>query len=145
MVIDHIGIVVPSLEESIRQWEEWYGYHKNSDIVENTRQQVRVVFLAKPDSLTIKLVEPIGVSSPVMTVSRRGGGLHHLCFRCDDLTSQLAHWEKKGAMVLVKPQPGEAFGNRDISFVLAEGNINIELIDTTEKVGWGKADEQVQS
>ncbi len=141
MVIDHIGIVVPSLNDGIGQWEEWYGYRKNSDIVENTRQQVRVVFLTKPGSVTVKLVEPSAAGSPVTALARRGGGLHHLCFRCEDLPSQVEEWQEKGALVLVKPQPGEAFGNHDISFLLGKGNLNIELIDTTEKAGWGRMDE----
>ena len=34
------------------------------------------------------------------------------------------------------PEPGEAFNNRNIGFLLVPGNLNIELIDTTEKHGW---------
>jgi methylmalonyl-CoA/ethylmalonyl-CoA epimerase len=136
MVIDHIGIVVPSLEKGIRQWEELFGYRKNSDIVINGRQKVRVVFLSKTDSLTIKLVEPSEASSPVAMFARRGGGLHHLCFRCDDMKVEIPLLREKGARFIVPPQPGEAFGNRDIAFFLAENNLNVELIDTTYKEGW---------
>jgi methylmalonyl-CoA/ethylmalonyl-CoA epimerase len=136
MVIDHIGIVVPSLEDGIRQWEELFGYKKNSDIVTNTRQKVRVVFLSKNESLTVKLIEPSEPGSPVSPIARRGGGLHHLCFRCDDLKVQIPLLKGKGARFIVPPQPGEAFGNRDIAFFLANNNLNTELIDTTEKVGW---------
>jgi len=133
MVIDHIGIVVPSLEEGIRQWEQLFGYRKNSGIVTNSRQKVRVVFLAKQDSLTVKLVEPSEASSPVASFARRGGGLHHLCFRCDSLNAEIPLLKEKGARFIVPPQPGEAFGNRDIAFFLAQNNLNCELIDTTEK------------
>lgn len=135
MVIDHIGIVVRSLEQGIQQWEELFGYTRNSDIVANTRQKVRVVFLAKKDSLTVKLLEPSEPSSPVSLFARKGGGLHHLCFRCDDLKIEIPLLQEKGARLLVPPQPGEAFCNRDIAFLFAD-NLNIELIDTTEKEGW---------
>ena len=133
MVIDHIGIVVPSLEQGIHQWEELFGYRKNSEIVLNSRQRVRVVFLSKQESLTIKLIEPSGPDSPVAVFARRGGGLHHLCFRCDDIKVQIPLLKEKGARFIVAPQPGEAFGNRDIAFFLAPNNLNVELIDTTEK------------
>jgi len=133
MVIDHIGIVVPVLEEGIRQWEELFGYTRCSEIVANTRQKVRVVFLSKSESLTVKLIEAIGPSSPVSAFARKGGGLHHLCFRCDDLKVQIPLLREKGARFIVAPQPGEAFGNRDIAFFLAPNNLNVELIDTTEK------------
>ncbi len=137
MIIDHIGIVVRSLEEGIQQWETMFGYQKNSDIVVNTRQKVRVVFLAKAGSLTIKLVEPSEPTSPVFPFSRRGGGLHHLCFRCDDLKVQIPVLEAQEAKFLVPPEPGEAFKNNDIAFFLAKNNLNVELIDTTAKQGWG--------
>jgi len=135
MVIDHIGIVVQSLEQGIQQWEELFGYRRNSAIVSNTRQKVAVVFLAKKDSLTVKLLAPSDASSPVAAFARKGGGLHHICFRCDDLKTEIPRLQRSGARLLVAPQPGEAFRNHDIAFLFAE-NLNCELIDTTEKEGW---------
>lgn len=140
MVIDHIGIVVGSLEQAIRQWEELFGYRKNSDIVVNTRQKVRVVFLAKEGSLTVKLVEPSDASSPIAAYARRGAaGIHHICFRCDNLELQVPILKNKGARLIVPPEPGEAFNNHRIAFFLA-GSLNVELIDTLEKRGWLNVD-----
>ena len=136
MIIDHIGVVVPSLENGIRQWEDLFGYKKSSDVVLNTRQKVNVVFLNKPGSLTVKLIEPAEPASTVAPLARRGGGLHHLCFRCDDLSFQVRLLREKGARFVVPPEPGEAFGNRDIAFFVTSNNLNVELIDTTEKAGW---------
>ena len=140
MVIDHIGIVVRSLEEAIEQWRDLFGYRKNSDIVVNTRQKVRVVFLSKKKSLTIKLIEPTEPASPVFLFARRGGGFHHLCFRCESLKAQIPVLEEKGVKFVVPPEPGEAFKNNDIAFFLAKNNLNIELIDTQEKQGWLEGD-----
>jgi methylmalonyl-CoA/ethylmalonyl-CoA epimerase len=138
MNLDHIGIVVRSLEEGMRQWQTLFGYRQHSDIVLNQRQKVRVVFLAKPDSLTVKLIEPAEPDSPVFAFARKGGGLHHLCFRCADLGTQIAVLQQQGALLLVPPQPGEAFRNHPIAFLLAKNNLNLELIDTAEKQGWGE-------
>ncbi len=136
MLIDHIGIVVRSLAEGVRQWETLFGYSKCSDTVLNTRQKVKVVFLSKSDSLTVKLIEPSEPDSPVFGFARKGGGLHHLCFRCSDLAVQIPVLTEQGAKLIVPPQPGEAFKNHDIAFLLAGNNLNVELIDTTEKQGW---------
>jgi len=136
MVIDHIGVVVRSLEEGIQQWETLFGYRKNSDIVLNTRQQVKIVFLSKKDSLTVKLIEALEPASPVASFARKGGGLHHLCFRCDDLDMQVKLLRTGGAVLMVPPQPGEAFRNHEIAFLMARNNLNVELIATTEKQGW---------
>ncbi len=140
MIVDHIGIVVRSLEDGIQQWSEMFGYVQNSDIVLNSRQGVRVVFLAKDNSITIKLIAPADEKSSVSLFARRGGGLHHLCFRCDDLRIEMPVLEAKGAKFLVPPEPGEAFKNKDIAFFLARNNLNIELIDTEEKQGWPRSD-----
>jgi methylmalonyl-CoA/ethylmalonyl-CoA epimerase len=43
--------------------------------------------------------------------------------------------KKDGLLTLVPPQPGEAFNNHDIAFLLARYGLNIELIDTDEKAG----------
>ncbi len=136
MVIDHIGIVVRSLADGVEQWETLFGYKRSSEVVLNTRQKVKVVFLSKKDSLLIKLIEPSEPDSPVFQFARKGGGLHHLCFRCADLTVQIPLLEEKGARLFVPPQPGEAFKGHDIAFLLAKNNLNVELIDTEEKAGW---------
>jgi methylmalonyl-CoA/ethylmalonyl-CoA epimerase len=136
MVIDHLGIVVRSLEEGIERWEQLFGYGKNSHIVVNTRQQVKVVFLAKQGSLPIKLVEPSTERSTVYQFARRGGGLHHICFRCESLDAEVLRLRECGGRLIVPAEPGEAFNNHDIAFMLIGPSLNIELIDTIEKDGW---------
>jgi methylmalonyl-CoA/ethylmalonyl-CoA epimerase len=135
MMLDHIGVVVPRLRPAIHQWETLFGYHQSSEIVLNTRQKVRVVFLSKESSLTVKLIEPSAPDSPVFQAARKGGGLHHLCFQCPSVAAQIPLLQKEGAILIVPPQPGEAFNNHPIAFMLA-GNLNFELIDTPEKQGW---------
>jgi methylmalonyl-CoA/ethylmalonyl-CoA epimerase len=139
MVIDHIGIVVRSLADGIQQWVEVFGYQKNSDVVVNTRQKVNVVFLAKQGSLPIKLVEPTDPTSPVFQFARKGGGLHHVCFRCSSMETQIPALRERGCLLVVPPQPGEAFNNHDIAFLQSKNNLSIELIDTEEKKGVIKA------
>ena len=133
MVIDHLGIVVKSIDAGVHHWINLFGYTQYTEIVENSRQKVKVVFLKKDHSLTIKLVEPVGVSSPIFEFAQRGGGLHHICFKCDKLEETIASLKDKGAMSLVPPQPGEAFENENIAFLLTNQHLNIELIDTDKK------------
>lgn len=133
MRIDHVGLVVRSLAEGIDQWRKAFGYEQMTGVVVNSRQRVRVVFLRKEGSLPVKLVEPLDESSPVYAFSRRGGGLHHLCFRCENLESELERLREIGVRVLSKPQPGEAFENEPIAFVLAYQGLNVELIATDRR------------
>jgi methylmalonyl-CoA/ethylmalonyl-CoA epimerase len=133
MILDHIGIAVPSLQKGIREWDTLFGYRQTSPIVENVLQKVHVVFLAKDGSIPVKLIEPSDPGSPIFLFTRRGGGLHHLCFRCESLDAAISEMKQAGTRTLVSPQPGEAFCNHKIAFLLTAGNLNIELIDTEEK------------
>ncbi|ORC32637.1 hypothetical protein B4O97_15880 [Marispirochaeta aestuarii] len=133
MIIDHIGIVVKSVKDGIAHWEKVFDYKQKTEIVVNTRQKVKVVFLEKKGSILIKLIEPTDATSNVFAFSMKGGGLHHICFKCEDLSTEISELKKKGLRVIVKPEPGEAFENGDIAFIYARNNLNIELIDTDKK------------
>ena len=133
MVIDHLGIVVNSVEKSIEYWENVFGYIQMTEIVINTRQKVKVVFLTKENSLIVKLIEPIDETSPVYRIARKGGGLHHLGFRCKNIDEEITRLKSLGLRVITNPQPGEAFENNQIAFLLGNQSLNIELIDTNKK------------
>jgi methylmalonyl-CoA/ethylmalonyl-CoA epimerase len=133
MVLDHIGIVVKSIKEGILHWESFFGYRQATEIVTNTRQNVHVVFMEKRNSMTVKLVAPVDDASPVSAYAKKGGGLHHLCFRCVSIESELGRLSSLGAHVIMPPQPGEAFENEKISFVFCRMGLNVELIETDKR------------
>jgi len=133
MIIDHIGIAVKSLEEGIQHWTRSFGYRQMTEIVINTRQKVKVVFLNKENSLTIKLIEPLDDNSPISSFVNKGGGLHHICFKCDNLKDKLTELKEDGFRIIARPQPGEAFENEDIAFLFSRMGLNIELIATDKK------------
>jgi methylmalonyl-CoA/ethylmalonyl-CoA epimerase len=132
MVIDHIGIVVRSLDATITNWVKTFGYTQMTQPVVNARQKVRVVFLGKKGSTTVKLIEPVDSTSPVFALSARGGGLHHLCFKTADMQAAMQQLQAEGAQVLVPPEPGEAFENDSIAFVYIHG-LPVEIIATDKK------------
>jgi methylmalonyl-CoA/ethylmalonyl-CoA epimerase len=135
MNIDHICFAVKNLKEGITYWEDVFGYRQMTEIVTNTRQKVKVTFLSKDESITIKLIEPVEGNQSLTNFVNRGGGFHHVCFKCSDINSKMDELKKKGLLQLVPPQPGEAFNNNNIAFLLARYGLNIELIDTDEKAG----------
>ena len=135
MVIDHICFAVKDLQEGINYWENVFGYRQMTDIITNSLQKVKVTFLEKKDSISIKLIEPLETNQSLVNFVNRGGGFHHICFRCSDIDKQITELTSKGLIKLVAPQPGEAFNNHNIAFLLAKYGLNIELIDTDEKAG----------
>ena len=133
MIIDHVGIAVRSIEQAVEQWRTVFGYRPLTEVVVNRAQKVRVIFLQKDDSLQVKLIEPTEPSSPIYALAQRGGGLHHLCFRCQSLDAEVARMEAAGLRLLAGPQPGEAFDGERIAFVYAGNGLNVELLDTDKR------------
>ena len=130
MVIDHICFAVRNLNDGIAYWKRVFGYSQMTRIIVNSRQQVKVTFLRKANSITVKLIEPLESNKSLRTFVNRGGGFHHICFKCNDIDVTRTELTEKGLITLVPPQPGEAFNGNNIAFLLAKNGINIELIDT---------------
>lgn len=101
--------------------------------VTNTRQKVNVVFLSKEASLDIKLIEPSDAESPLWDFVRKGGGLHHLCFRVPDVSTACMDLASRGARVIAQPSPGEAFDDNLIAFLYLGMGLNVEVIDTDRR------------
>jgi methylmalonyl-CoA/ethylmalonyl-CoA epimerase len=135
MKIDHICFAVKDIQNGIDYWERAFGYKQMTTVVENSRQKVRVAFLFKEDSITVKLIEPIEGNLSLLNFLNKGGGFHHICFRCSDINQKIEELKNEGLIMLVPPQPGEAFNNHNIAFLFARYGMNIELIDTDEKAG----------
>ncbi len=135
MKIDHICFAVKDISEGISYWESVFGYRQMTEVVQNSLQKVKVTFLCKDDSVLVKLIEPLEENLSLVNFVNRGGGFHHLCFRVESMERKLKELKDKGLITLVPPQPGEAFNNHEIAFLLAKYGLNIELIDTDEKAG----------
>jgi methylmalonyl-CoA/ethylmalonyl-CoA epimerase len=132
MIIDHVGIQVNSIEEGIKNWKTIYEYTQMTEVVLNSRQNVKVVFMAKENSVLVKLFEPVNKKVPTTSPLQREG-LHHLCFKCDNLNAEIERLKKSGLRVVARPQPGEAFDNENIAFLYGKQGLNIELIETDRK------------
>lgn len=135
MKIDHICFAVRDLQDGVAYWEHVFGYKQMTKIIKNSLQKVKVTFMSKDDSITIKLIEPTEDNKSLINFVSMGGGFHHICFKCHDIEEKIIELNKKGLKTLVPPQKGEAFNNKNIAFLLARYGINIELIDTDDKAG----------
>ncbi len=135
MKIDHICFAVKNISEGISYWERVFGYRQMTEVIVNSLQKVKVVFLSKEESVMVKLIEPLSDNESLVNFVNRGGGFHHLCFRVENIDQQVNDLKEKGLLLLVPPQPGEAFNNHNIAFMLARYGLNIELIDSPEKAG----------
>jgi len=113
--INHIGIAVKSLEESIPFYRDQLSM-PFAGIEEVAEQKVRVAMLQVGES-KIELLEPTSDDSPVAKfIEKNGPGIHHLAYEVEDLEAAIARLMAEGArMIDEKPRAG-AHGSR-IAFV----------------------------
>ncbi len=113
--INHIGIAVKSLEDSLPFYRDQLGM-TFLGCEEVAEQKVKVAMLQIGES-KIELLEPTADDSPVAKfLEKNGPGVHHVAYETEDVEAAIAHLQGKGArMIDVVPRSG-AHGTR-IAFV----------------------------
>jgi len=97
--LDHIAIAVPDLEASIRRFVEDFGLdlEGREDVPE---AKTSTAFFPLPPT-SIELVHPLNGEGPIAKfLEKKPGGLHHLCFRTDDIDADVARLRAKGYQLL---------------------------------------------
>ncbi len=104
--IEHIGIAVNSIDESIPYYENVLGL-KCYTIEEVKDQKVKTAFLMVGQT-KIELLESTDPEGPIgKFIEKRGPGIHHLAFAMDDVADSLLQAEEKGIRMMDKsPRKG---------------------------------------
>ncbi len=104
--IEHIGIAVKDLEESIRYYEEVLGLECYS-IEEVSDQKVKTAFF-KIGETKIELLESTEPDGPIgKFIEKKGPGMHHLAFAMPNVEKALLDAEEKGVHLIdKKPRSG---------------------------------------
>lgn len=97
--LDHIAIAVPDLEAAIKRFMDDFGLtYEGSEDVEAA--QTSTAFFPLPPT-SIELVHPLKGQGPIARyLEKKGGGLHHICFRTDDIEADVARLQEKGYQFL---------------------------------------------
>ena len=86
--IEHLGIAVKNLEESIRYYEDVLGL-ECYNIEEVKDQKVRTAFFKLGDT-KIELLESTDPEGPIgKFVEKKGEGIHHIAFAMEDTQTAL--------------------------------------------------------
>ncbi len=113
--IDHIGIAVASLDESVPLFERLLG--RPCDGIETVEDQhVRTAFF-RFGSMSLELLEPLeGNTGVAAFLEKRGQGMHHVAFASDDVAADLNRIGSAGARLIDSvPRPGA--GGKCVGFV----------------------------
>lgn len=128
--VDHIGIAVNNLEETLKVYQEVLGLELHgTEVVEE--QKVKVAFLPIGDT-EIELLEATAPDSPIAKfIEAKGQGVQHIAFKVDNIEKALEEMKAKG-MRLIDEKPRYGAGGARIAF-LHPKSTNGVLIELSER------------
>jgi len=114
--IDHLGIAVRSLDESIPFYEKSLGL-KCEHREEVPSQKVRTAFFHCGD-VHIELLEPTAPDSPIAKYLEKNphGGIHHIAYATDNIEAQLQQAKEAGTQ-LIHETPIDGAGGKLVAFL----------------------------
>ena len=129
--MDHIGIAVKNLDESISVYRDTLGF-KIEGVHVLKERQLKVAFVSAGGETRIELLEPLDRESSVAKfLETRGEGIHHTAVRVKGIDRMLEDLKAKGVrLVDEKPRAG-AEGAR-IAFVHPKSTHGV-LLELVEK------------
>ena len=113
--IDHLGIAVRSLDESVGYYERVLGL-KCEHREEVPSQKVRTAFF-DVGGVHLELLEPTSPDSPVAKfIEKNGEGVHHVAFGSSDIVGQLKQAADAGCR-LIHDKPFEGAAGKLVAFL----------------------------
>ena len=131
MQIDHVGIVVADLDETVRLYTRTLGFEQRyrETVID---QGVEVVGLAAGDSV-VELLRPLQPDSPLLRfLGQAQTKIHHTAYRVPDLRAKLAELKARGVALIDETPRRGAHGNA-IAF-LHPKSTNGVLIELCQRI-----------
>ena len=130
--MDHIGVAVENLDESIALYSEQLGMPlEHRETME--QQGVEAVLLGVGES-HVELLRPLGPDTAVgRFLAKRGPGLHHVAYGTDDIESTLEALRGAGVR-LIDEQPRIGIRGARVAFLhpKSTGGVLTELVEAPE-------------
>jgi len=111
--LDHIAIAVPDLDRAIERFLNDFGLtYEGSESVIPAKTTTAFFPI---DGTSIELVHPLNNEGPIVGfLEKRGPGIHHICFRTDDIESDIERLKEKGYQFLSDAPTAGAHNTRVI-------------------------------
>jgi methylmalonyl-CoA/ethylmalonyl-CoA epimerase len=125
--IEHIGMAVKNLDESIKFYENVFGL-KCYAVEEVKDQKVKTAFFQIGET-KIELLESTEQDGPISKfIEKKGEGIHHIAFKTKDINSSLKELEEKNIR-LIDEHPRKGAEGLNIAFLhpKAANGVLIEL------------------
>lgn len=127
--IDHIGIAVGNLDETVKFYEETLGIKcVGTETVED--QKVKVAFFPVGDT-KLEFLESTSADGPIakfIEANKGRGGVQHIALRVPDIKAAIADLKAKG-VTMIDNEPRYGAGGASIAFChpKSTGGVLLEL------------------
>lgn len=127
--IEHIGIAVKSIQDSLPYYENVLGL-KCYNIEEVADQKVKTAFF-KVGQTKIELLEPTSEESTIAKfIEKRGEGIHHIAYAVPDVTEALEEVKSKEVKLIdLAPRKGAEGLNIAFAHPKSTGSVLTEFCD----------------
>jgi methylmalonyl-CoA/ethylmalonyl-CoA epimerase len=125
--LDHLAIVVPSTNDALKLWRDQLGLTVVCSEVVNGGT-VRLTHLDLGNT-HLQLVEPLTPDHPLQGwLAQHGPGLHHFCFKVDNVSTAQAELVAAGLASATPPPHQGTLGKRALFLArAATQNIQVEV------------------
>lgn len=121
--IEHIGIAVKNLDESIKYYENVLGL-KCYAIEEVKDQKVKTAFFLVGQT-KIELLESTEPEGPIgKFIEKKGEGIHHIAFHVKNIENALTEAEEKGVQLIDKT-PRKGAEGLEIGFLHPKSTLGV--------------------
>jgi methylmalonyl-CoA/ethylmalonyl-CoA epimerase len=124
----HIGMATESIEESIAVMKNSGECCRQSPIVVDKIQNVRLLMVIW-NGISVELIEGIGEKSPVKTILEKGINLYHICYLTDDLENIIEKFSKHGWKEISSRVPARLFDGNYITFLYHQKLGIVEILE----------------
>ena len=133
--VDHIGIAVKNLDETIPYYTETLGLTLLK-VEEVSSESVRVAFV-DAGNVKLELLEPMSEQSAIYSfIEKKGEGIHHIAFGVEGIEERMEELRTKGIRILSdKPKIGA--GGAQVAFLHPKSSFGVlyELCDKSSLKG----------
>ena len=123
--INHIGLAVNSIDETLEQWKEAFGVTVLKEKKAFPGGQISC--LISLGGVAVELMEPNGEGTVKKYLETHGEGLHHISLCVEDIDSDCDRFEQNGMSLIRFPKMRAAFikpkGNHGLLCEVSEGDV----------------------
>lgn len=132
MKINHLGIAVKSLEESVPIFEKVFGVKAGeTEYVSEQRVNIRKISI---ENCEIEFLEGTSTDSPITKfIEKKGEGIHHCSFEVSDIENFLSKLKEEG-INLIDETPRTGADDMLIAFLHPKSTAGV-LIELTQFKG----------